>query len=77
MKTKVSATVDEDRLATAQRLTGCTSVSAVLDRALQALITEYLERAHADGYARAPQAGETVASPDPAMWAGLPWDDDV
>jgi Arc/MetJ family transcription regulator len=76
MKTKVSATVDEDRLAEAQKLTGCTNVSAVLDKALEALIVAHLERTHAEGYTRLPQGDETVALPDPAVWAGLPWDED-
>ena len=77
MKTKVSATVDEGRLAEAQRLTGCASVSAVLDEALEALITVRLERAHAEGYARWPQADDTIALPDPSVWASLHWDDEV
>jgi hypothetical protein len=51
MKTKGSATVDRDRLAEAQRLTGCRNVAAVLDQALEALIVAHLERAHAEGYA--------------------------
>ena len=76
MKTKVSATVDQDRLAEAQKLTGCTNVSAVLDQALEALIVAHLERAHADGYSRWPQGDETVALPDPSVWAFLPWDED-
>lgn len=76
MKTKVSATVDEHRLAEAQRLTGCASVSAVLDEALEALIVVHLERAHSDGYARLPQSDETIAAPDPSVWASLPWEDD-
>lgn len=76
MKTKVSATVDQDRLAEAQRLTGCTNVSAVLDQALEALIVAHLERAHADGYSRWPQGDDTVALPDPSVWAALPWDED-
>ena len=76
MKTKVSATVDRDRLAKAQKLTGCANVSAVLDQALEALITAHLEQAHADGYGRMPQGDETIALPDPSVWASLPWDDD-
>jgi len=76
MKTKISATVDHDRLAEAQKLTGCTNVSAVLDQALEALIVAHLERAHAEGYTRWPQGDETVALPDPSVWAALPWDED-
>jgi len=69
MKTKVSATVDHDRLAEAQKLTGCANVSAVLDQALEALIVAHLEHAHATGYARTPQGDETIAVPDPSVWA--------
>ncbi len=76
MKTKVSATIDHDRLAEAQKLTGCSNVSAILDQALEALIVAHLERAHADGYARIPQGDETIALPDPSIWASLPWDED-
>jgi hypothetical protein len=76
VKTKVSATIDHDRLAEAQKLTGCANVSAVLDQALEALIVAHLERAHAEGYARIPQGDETVALPDPSIWASLPWDED-
>ncbi len=76
MKTKVSATVDERRLAEAQKLTGCSNVSAVLDEALQALIVSYLERAHAEGYVQIPQGDDTIATPDPSVWTALPWDDD-
>jgi hypothetical protein len=76
MKTKVSATVDEDRLAEAQKLTGCANVSAVLDQALEALIISHLEQAHLDGYTRMPQGDETIALPDPAVWASVPWDED-
>lgn len=76
MKTKVSATIDHDRLAEAQKLTGCANVSAVLDQALEALIVAHLERAHAEGYGRIPQGDETIALPDPSIWASLPWDED-
>ncbi|GAC1529810.1 MAG: hypothetical protein NVS3B12_03550 [Acidimicrobiales bacterium] len=76
MKTKISATVDKHRLAEAQRLTGYTNVSAVLDEALETLIVLRLERAHFEGYARLPQSDDTIASPDPSVWASLPWEDD-
>lgn len=76
MKTKVSATVDHDRLAEAQKLTGSTNVSAVLDQALEAFIVAHLERSHAAGYDRVPQGDETIALPDPTVWASLPWDED-
>ncbi|MHB1711236.1 MAG: hypothetical protein ACYCV7_07515 [Acidimicrobiales bacterium] len=76
MKKKVSATVDRDRLAEAQKLTGSANVSAVLDQALEALIVAHLEHAHAAGYDRFPQGDETIALPDPTVWASLPWDED-
>lgn len=77
VKTKVSATIDRDRLAEAQKLTGCANVSAVLDQALEALIVAHLERAHVEGYARIPQGEETIALPDPSVWASLPWEDEA
>jgi hypothetical protein len=76
VKTKVSATVDQDRLAHAQKLTGCANVSAVLDQALEALIVAHLEQAHAEGYARQPQGNETLTRTDPSVWADLPWDEE-
>jgi hypothetical protein len=75
-KVKISATVRSERLAEAKRLTGCENVSEVLDRALTALIDGELERAHAEGYARLPQGGETVQTVDPGLWADLPWDEE-
>jgi hypothetical protein len=76
MKTKVSATVDVDRLQQAQQLTGSTNVSAVLDEALQALITAYLERIHTQGYERIPQGDEAVGITDASVWADAPWADE-
>lgn len=75
-KVKVSATVDPARLARAKQLTGCESASEVLDRGLAALIDDELERAHADGYARVPQASETIEVVDAGVWSDLPWDDE-
>ena len=75
-KVKISATVRPDRLAEAKRLTGCDNVSEVIDRALSALIDDELERAHAEGYARLPQGGETLEVVDPGVWADLPWDEE-
>jgi hypothetical protein len=75
-KLKVSATVDPARLERAKQLTGLTNVSEVLERGLAALIEDELERIHADGYARMPQAGETATAVDPSVWAELPWDDE-
>ncbi len=75
-KVKVSATVDPDRLARAKQLTGCATVSEVLDRALAALIDDELERVHVEGYARAPQGEETVDAVDAEVWSDLPWDEE-
>jgi hypothetical protein len=75
-KVKISATVDPARLERAKELTGVNSVSEVLERGLAALIEDELERIHADGYARMPQAGETVRAVDAGVWADLPWDEE-
>jgi hypothetical protein len=75
-KVKISATVDPARLERAQELTGVKSVSEVLERGLAALIEDELERIHADGYSRVPQAGETVSAVDPRVWTDLPWDEE-
>lgn len=75
-KVKISATVDPDRLERAKELTGVRSVSEVLERGLAALIEHELERAHAEGYARVPQGGETVSTTDAGVWAELPWDEE-
>lgn len=75
-KVKISATVRPEQLAEAKRLTGCDNVSEVLDRALTALIEDELERAHADGYTRMPQGGETLDVVDRGVWVDLPWDEE-
>jgi hypothetical protein len=75
MKTKISVTVDQGRLAEAQQLSGTANTSALVDQALQAFIVAHLEQAHAEGYRRLPQNEEDmVALPDPSVWAGL-WDE--
>ena len=75
-KVKISATVDPARLERAKELSGVRSVSEVLDRGLAALIEDELERIHTEGYARVPQAGETVKAVDAGVWADLPWDEE-
>lgn len=72
-KVKISATIDPDRLARAKQLTGSKNVSEVLDRALEALIVDELERIHAEGYERVPQGGETVDAVDAEVWSEVPW----
>jgi hypothetical protein len=74
-KVKISATVDPGRLEKAKQLTGCESVSEVLDRGLRALIESYLEAAHAHGYVTLPQGDDTIAAVDPSIWDDLPWDE--
>lgn len=73
-KTKISATVDPDRLEQAKRLTGCDNTSEVLDQGLQALIEHQLEMAHIAGYTQYPQ-GDEVVHTDATVWAELPWDE--
>lgn len=75
-KVKISATVDPARLKRAKELTGVRSVSELLDRGLAALIDDELERIHADGYSRQPQADETVTAVSSDVWADLPWDEE-
>ena len=75
-KVKIAATVDPARLDQAKELTGVQGVSEILERGLAALIEDELERIHADGYARAPQASETVRTIDKGVWADLPWDEE-
>lgn len=69
-KDKVSATISPDRLAEAQRLTGTTNVSELLDEGLALLIERELERrwlaAHPDDDL------PTDVVPD---LSDLPWDD--
>ncbi|MDQ3312639.1 MAG: ribbon-helix-helix domain-containing protein [Actinomycetota bacterium] len=69
-KTKVSATVSPERLARAKQVSDTTSVSELLEKALEALIERELEhqwlRAHPD----AELPGEVV--PD---LSALPWED--
>ena len=73
-KIKVSVTVDPQRLARAQELTGCEKVSEVVDRALSALIDDELERIHSAGYSAVPQGDEAIATVDPSVWSETPWD---
>lgn len=75
-KVKISATVDPARLERAKELTGVTNVSEVLERGLAALIEDELERTHADGYARLPQAGDAITAIDAAVWDDLSWDEE-
>lgn len=75
-KVKISATVDPARLEQAKKLTGVSSVSEVLERGLVALIEDELERIHAEGYAREPQADEAVRAVDAGVWADLPWEEE-
>lgn len=53
-KTKVSVTVDPAKVAQARRLVAGTSLSQLLDLALDRLILDELERAHVAGYLTQP-----------------------
>jgi post-segregation antitoxin (ccd killing protein) len=72
VKQKISATVDPQRLATAQALSGAASVSAVIDAALRALIDRELEErwltAHRD------QPEDDLPSEVTPDLADVPWE---
>lgn len=67
---KISATVDPDRLAEAVTLSGIENVSAVLDRALRALIEQEHERRWLAAHPVDDLPGEV-----PPDLSDLPWDD--
>jgi post-segregation antitoxin (ccd killing protein) len=69
-KSKVSATVDPQRLARAREITGTASVSELLDQALGALIERELERRWLEAHPDAELPGEVV--PD---LSAIPWDE--
>ncbi len=69
-KRKISASVDEGRLARAVELTGEDNVSAVIDTALGLLIERELERRWLEAYPPADLPGEVA--PD---LSDLPWED--
>lgn len=73
-KSKISVSLDPDRLGQAQSLVAAGSVSELLDVALAHLIEEELERRHIEGYVSTPVDDET------ARWAQIarePLNDDV
>jgi hypothetical protein len=53
-----------------------TTPPGVLDQGLEALITQELERIHAEGYVLTPQGEEIVDSVGPAVWSEVPWDEE-
>lgn len=69
-KRKISATVDPDRLAEAAELSGSDNVSAVIDRALSALIDAERERKWLEAHEEADLPGEV--EPD---LTDVPWED--
>lgn len=70
-KVKVSATIDPERLASAQRIVGSTNVSEVLELALAALLERELERRWLAAH---PVAGRAIeANYD---LSDLPWEDE-
>jgi len=80
-KTKASVTVDPVKVAQARQLLGATTLSEVIDVALDRLIVGELERRHVAGYLRRPPEGDEEAwaevERDPSEiadevdWAGL------
>ncbi len=73
-KTKISVSLDGNKLSQAQALVTAASVSELLDVALVRLIEDELERRHVDGYERTPVNADLVG------WAQLrrvPLSDDV
>ncbi|MBW3605629.1 MAG: hypothetical protein KY460_12125 [Actinobacteria bacterium] len=69
-KAKISATVSPDRLARAREVTGTTSVSELLDDALDALVQRELESRWLDAHRDEELPGEIV--PD---LSAVPWED--
>ena len=64
-KSKLSVTLNPDRLAHAQALVPTSSVSELLDVALVRLIEEEMDRRHVAGYL------ETPVNDDVAQWARI------
>ena len=58
-RAKISATVDRELLERAKTLTGVSSLSELLDRALAALVAEVLEARWQAGYGSAPAGSES------------------
>jgi post-segregation antitoxin (ccd killing protein) len=57
-RAKISATVDRELLARAHELTGLSSISELLDRALAASVSAELEQRWHAGYAKVPAGSE-------------------
>lgn len=73
-KQKVSATVDRDALARAQRLLGTDTVSHVLDEALDALVERELERRWLAAHPVDGDRDDLPGSVEPDL-SSVPWDD--
>ena len=67
-KAKASVTLDADKVAQARALVGSTTLSQLLDAALDRLIVAELERRHVAGYTRQPPRNDEQA------WAEMPRD---
>lgn len=64
-KSKMSVTLDSNKLERAQSFIRAASVSELLDVALARLIDDELERRHVDGYVRMP------VDEEPEPWDGM------
>ncbi|MGH3681299.1 MAG: type II toxin-antitoxin system CcdA family antitoxin [Natronosporangium sp.] len=69
-RTKISATVDPERLAEARAATGTTNLSQLLDQALSALINRELEQRWLAAHPDSELPGEV-----PVDLSSVPWDD--
>lgn len=69
-RTKISATVDPERLAEARAATGTTNLSQLLDQALSALINRELEQRWLAAHPDRELPGEV-----PVDLSSVPWDD--
>lgn len=69
-RAKISATVDRQLLERAKELTGVTSISELLDRALAASVTEVLEARWRAGYESVP-AGSADGDVNDVTYNGL------
>ena len=73
-KSKLSISVDQEKLDRAQALVPTESVSELIDVALQRLIDQERERQHVKGYLRKPASGSVVRL---AEVPRQPFDDDI
>jgi post-segregation antitoxin (ccd killing protein) len=70
VRTKISATVNPDRLREAREVTGTTNVSQLLDEALEALVERELENRWLDAHPNDELPGEVAVD-----LSSVPWDE--